>query len=80
MAGLYEVFEWLYAVSSDPTAGAAVLGSQGDVWDAQKDILSDTLGALAALVLYMLIRPVRLTPEYLGQNEVPQKGSPGTEL
>ena len=55
-AGAYEVFEWVYAVLGDPEAGAAVLGSQGDVWDAQKDILADTLGALLALAVYALGR------------------------
>ena len=48
----YEVFEWLYAVKADPTAGITVLGSQGDPWDAQKDMLSDTLGAIVAMLLY----------------------------
>ena len=52
VAGAYEIFEWLYAVSADPSAGAAVLGSQGDVWDAQKDMLADGLGALAAIALF----------------------------
>ena len=35
-----------YAVLSDPAAGDAFLGSQGDTWDAQKDMLADTLQAL----------------------------------
>ena len=35
-------------------AGAAFLGSQGDVWDEQKDILCDTLGALCASTLFLL--------------------------
>jgi putative membrane protein len=48
----YELFEWFYAVTSDPKAGIAVLGSQGDIWDAQKDMLCDTLGAVFALLLY----------------------------
>lgn len=52
VAGVYEIFEWRYAVSADPTAGAAVLGSQGDVWDAQKDILADGLGAIAAMIVF----------------------------
>jgi len=56
VAAGYEVFEWTYAVMGDPNAGAAVLGSQGDVWDAQKDILADTLGALFALGAYALSR------------------------
>jgi putative membrane protein len=54
VAGLYEIFEWQYAMSADPMAGIAVLGSQGDVWDAQKDILADTLGALLVLGLYFM--------------------------
>ena len=53
VAGLYEVVEWLYAVSADPEAGIAVLGSQGDIWDAQKDITADTLGALLAMVVFL---------------------------
>jgi putative membrane protein len=32
---------------------------QGDVWDAQKDMLADTLGALAAITLFWLVRPDR---------------------
>lgn len=52
LAMAYELFEWWYAVTSDPKAGIAVLGSQGDIWDAQKDMLCDTLGAVCALVIY----------------------------
>lgn len=48
----YEVFEWRYAIHADPAAGIAVLGSQGDPWDAQKDMLADTLGAICATLLY----------------------------
>jgi putative membrane protein len=48
----YEIFEWRYAVSANPAAGIAVLGSQGDPWDAQKDMLADTLGAIFATLLY----------------------------
>ena len=48
----YEVIEWLYAAGNDPAAGAAYLGSQGDTWDAQKDMLADTLGAISATVFF----------------------------
>lgn len=48
----YEIIEWWYAASSDSSAGSAFLGSQGDIWDAQKDMLADTLGAVFALILY----------------------------
>jgi len=56
VAAAYEVFEWWYAISAEPDAGAAVLGSQGDQWDAQNDILADTLGAIVALVLFRFRR------------------------
>lgn len=54
LAAAYELFEWQYAVLGDPEAGHAVLGSQGDVWDAQKDMLADTLGACVALVAFRM--------------------------
>jgi putative membrane protein len=31
-----------------------VLGSQGDIWDAQKDMLADTLGTVAAIGLFAI--------------------------
>ncbi|MGD8784694.1 MAG: DUF2238 domain-containing protein [Thioalkalispiraceae bacterium] len=52
VAGVYEIFEWQYALSADAEAGIAVLGSQGDIWDAQKDILADTLGAILVISLF----------------------------
>jgi putative membrane protein len=54
VASVYEIIEWLYAASADPTAGIAFLGSQGDVWDAQKDMLADGLGAISASILFLL--------------------------
>jgi len=52
IAMTYEIIEWIYAASSDPLAGLAYLGSQGDIWDAQKDMLSDTLGAIFATLIF----------------------------
>jgi putative membrane protein len=52
VAGVYEIFEWQFALTANPTAGGAVLGSQGDIWDAQKDILADTLGAFLVMILF----------------------------
>ena len=54
MAGLWEIVEWLYAAIDGGEAGAAFLGSQGDEWDAQKDILCDTAGAVCSSALFML--------------------------
>jgi putative membrane protein len=50
----YELIEWVYAETAGGDAGAAFLGSQGDIWDAQKDMLADTSGAIFALALYWL--------------------------
>lgn len=55
IAALYEIFEWQFALLADPNAGAEVLGSQGDVWDAQKDMLLDGLGALFAMSIFCLL-------------------------
>lgn len=60
VAGLYEVLEWQYAMSADPAAGIAVLGSQGDAWDAQKDILADTLGAMLVMGLFFYLHRAEL--------------------
>ena len=57
IAAAYEIIEWWYAVLEGGEAGIEFLGSQGDVWDAQKDMLADTLGALCTLVLFYWARP-----------------------
>lgn len=47
---LYELVEWAVAAIVDPAAGTAYLGTQGDVWDAQKDTACACAGALLAAV------------------------------
>lgn len=56
IAWIYEVFEWLYAIYLDPATWSAVLGSQGDIWDAQKDILMDTTGAIVITIFYFILK------------------------
>lgn len=56
IAASYELIEWIYAISTNPEAGAAYLGSQGDIWDAQKDMLADTLGAFFATIFFFIQR------------------------
>lgn len=48
---LYEVIEMYYAVMEGGDSGAAFLGSQGDEWDAQKDMFLDILGAIAVFIV-----------------------------
>ncbi len=49
---LYEILEWLAAIIFHPELGIAFLGTQGDVWDSQKDIIAAILGALINLLFY----------------------------
>jgi len=57
IAAGYEIIEWWYAVAEGGDAGIEFLGSQGDIWDAQKDMLADTLGAIFSLLIYHITRP-----------------------
>ena len=54
-SALYEIIEWITAITADPQAGLAFLGSQGDIWDAQKDMACAGTGALIAMVIVALI-------------------------
>ena len=50
ISAIYEIIEWLSAeIGHDGSDD--FLGSQGDIWDAQKDMLLCTLGAMAAQFL-----------------------------
>ena len=46
---IYELIEWGFAMVFGGEAGAAYLGTQGDVWDAHKDMALASLGALIAM-------------------------------
>lgn len=59
IAAGYEIIEWWYAAAEGGSAGVEFLGSQGDIWDAQKDMLADTLGAVFAIVWYLTVNRVR---------------------
>lgn len=52
---LFEIFEWVFVLVADPGAGTAYLGSQGDPWDAQKDMGLATVGGLLAMTVVMAI-------------------------
>ncbi|HEU4627104.1 MAG TPA: DUF2238 domain-containing protein [Steroidobacteraceae bacterium] len=52
---LYELIEWLSALWFGGNLGTAFLGSQGDEWDAQKDMALASLGALITMVVTALI-------------------------
>jgi putative membrane protein len=47
---IFELFEWAAAELFGGDLGAAYLGTQGDVWDAHKDMALASLGALIAML------------------------------
>ena len=51
----YELIEWWSARKLDPSAGLAFLGSQGDVWDAQKDMALAGLGSIITMTVICLV-------------------------
>lgn len=51
VSGLYELVEWAVADIFFTEQGAAYLGTQGDIWDAQKDMFLATLGAILATTI-----------------------------
>jgi putative membrane protein len=51
VGAFWELLEWWVALLASPDTGTAFLGSQGDVWDAQWDMLLALVGSLCALPL-----------------------------
>lgn len=49
-SSVYELVEWLIS-ALDESAGDSFLGTQGDVWDTQSDMLFCLIGALAAILM-----------------------------
>lgn len=56
ISGMYELIEWAVADLFFPAQGAAYLGTQGDIWDAQKDMALATLGAVLATTIVSIIK------------------------
>jgi len=52
---LYELIEWGTAEVVGGDLGAAYLGTQGDIWDAHKDMALASLGALIAMCVTALV-------------------------
>ena len=54
-SAMYEIFEWWAAEIAGGDLGVAYLGTQGDVWDAQKDMALAGFGAILAMIATFLI-------------------------
>ncbi len=56
--GLYEIIEWLVADLFFIEQGTAYLGTQGDPWDAQKDIMLAFVGAIMATTVVTTVKKI----------------------
>ncbi len=50
ISAFYELIEW-WAAASQGASAEAFLGTQGDIWDAQSDMLFALIGAIVALLV-----------------------------
>ncbi len=59
LSGLWEIIESWVASAVHPELGVTYLGSQGDIWDAQKDMAAAFYGALLCVSILMVVRALR---------------------
>lgn len=60
IATFYELAEWLAMEGFGGDLGASFLGMQGDIWDAQKDVLAAVIGVVLAVPMTAWIRRERV--------------------
>jgi putative membrane protein len=72
IASLYEIVEWLFAMmTKGGRASKDFLGTQGDIWDTQWDMILSFAGSIIALILltklhdHLLKREIGLNPNKL---------------
>ena len=58
ISAFYELIEWAVADIFFKAQGDAYLGTQGDIWDAQKDIFLAFLGAILATTIVSLVKRI----------------------
>jgi putative membrane protein len=54
-ANIYELVEWFAARNVPPDQALAFLGSQGDIWDAQKDMFLAGVGGFIVMVFTFIV-------------------------
>ncbi|MEM5565065.1 DUF2238 domain-containing protein [Psychroserpens sp. AS72] len=62
-SALYEIIEWLVADVFFVEEGISYLGTQGDVWDSQKDMAVAFLGVILAALIYHGYFSIKKTQE-----------------
>lgn len=58
ISAFYELIEWAVADVFFKAQGDAYLGTQGDIWDAQKDIFLAFIGAIIATTIVSTIKQI----------------------
>lgn len=54
LSAIYEIIEWLTTANINSSAGIEFLGAQGDIWDAQKDMLVAGIGSFVTTLIIAL--------------------------
>ena len=68
---MFEIIEWQAAEIFGGDLGQAYLGTQGDIWDAQKDSLAAAVGAVGSTVLLHAVRKFRTKHQSVGDTQSP---------
>lgn len=58
ISGFYELIEWAVADVFFKEQGDAYLGTQGDIWDAQKDIFLAFIGSIIATTIVSIVKRI----------------------
>jgi len=74
---LYELLEWGFVLVLAPEQGMSFLGTQGDVWDAHKDMALASLGALLAMGVAVAV-DARTDPRFDEELRTSLGGSQGS--
>jgi putative membrane protein len=64
ISAFYELIEWFVSLNTGES-GDAFLGTQGDIWDTQSDMLTAFIGAIIAVLLFSRLQQrsiLRLSP------------------
>ncbi len=64
-SAIFEIIEMAVALIVSPEAGDAYLGTQGDIWDAQKDMLQALIGSVIAFAITEFCVRTGLLKSYL---------------
>jgi putative membrane protein len=78
-SALFELFEWAAAEAFGGDLGVAYLGTQGDVWDAHKDMALASLGAVVTMTVTAAIN-VWLQRDFAREMQESLRVKPGKPL